>query len=334
MSYATPSEFWKYAAPPDSLFEESGFEPGVVGAVTATVTGLGSLVVSPTSDPRDAWSVKIKCVTAGELNSNYVNPGAEPTFQVSYDGGTTYFWQVLKPDAAGQLLVVKGGFSLLLANGTIGSPVTIGAGDASLIFTPLRAGGSVKIVVGTTLSHTLYDGALTLTVTGTTTATAAAAYLNGYSAVTSYMTIAAGGTGAGAVAAAALTALPFVSFAANDTWAFSTTPSPDIVSAIQVGNDLADGYLGDTYNLPLTAWGGDLTQAVCDIARWNLFKRRGLDKDQAYAVYEPKASMDWLDKVSKGMLKLKVTETPPTRSFPKLNAQIPPLSREADAFPI
>ena len=334
MAYATPSDLWRLALPPDSLFEEPGFEAGAIGAVIKNGAGLGSLLVDPRSNPRDAWSITMKCVSPGELNTNYVNPGAEPRFQASYDGGVSYHWEVLAPDAAGVLSVVRGGFSLRLANGTAGAPVTVGIGDAALVLTPLRAGGSIRIISGTALSHTFFEGAIVLTLSTGTTAAQAAAYLSGFSAITSYMSIAAGGDGSDPVQPAAKTALPFVSFAVNDTWSFSTAPSPDIVTALDTASALADGYLACTYRLPLTAWADDLRQRVCELARWQLLKRRGLDMQQDYQVYRPKEAMAWLKAVSVGNLKPTVTETAPGVSFPLLVTPIDPLSWEAGAFPI
>lgn len=333
MPYATPTEFWKLAAPPDSLFEEQAFECGAVGAVTHVGAGLGSLVVSPTSDPRDAWTVVVKCVRAGELNSNYVNPGAEPQFRISYNGGASYWWQTFSPDAAGQLKIVKGGFTLVLANGSAGAPVTIGLTNASLIFTPKRAGGSVKIVVSASLTHTFFNGALVLTVTNTTTATQAAAYLAGHSAVVDYFAAAAGGTGAGYVLAAALTPLPFASFVADETWSFTTQPSIDVVAAQEVAQDLMAGYFRGTLSLPITDIGAYIKQVESELARWHLIKRRGLDKDQDFKVYAPIEAMKWLENVQAGHI-MPTTQEDGARSFPLLTPAIDPLSEEAGAFPI
>lgn len=338
MTYATPSELWQLALPPDSLFEDGGLEPGAVGAVSKAGTGLGSLVVDPRSNPRDTWQVRTKCIVPGELNSDYVNPGPGPQFQISYDGGASYWWQPISPDAAGRLVVVKGGFSLQLANGTAGAPVTIGAGDAALICTPLRAGGSVKIVVGSALSHTFFNGALVLTVGASTTATQAAAYLAEYSAVYSYFTTAAGGTGAGVVQPAALTPLPFVSFAVNDTWSFSTAPSPDVLAAQRAAFDHLNSRWLSSFQLPLLGWDSGIKLCECIYARWNLIQRRGLDRRMDMRVYNPsviEGGKEYADGVSNGNIHPAVIQSVPGATlFPDTVAQLDPLGLDVGSFPI
>ena len=348
--YATPSDFWQLAAPPDSLFEEGGFEPGQIGSVTHTGTGLGSLTIGPSSNPRDAWAAVLKCVRTGEINTPYVNPAEEPQFQLSLDGGVTYGWQIYSPvplsnegappstPSRSIVRIQKGGFSVVLQNGVTGTPVTVGIGNASLIFTPLRAGGSITITVGTALSQTFFNGAISLTVTNATTATAAAAYLNSFSAITDYVQIAAGGTGAGIVQPAALTPFPFQSFISGDTWAFSTQPSIDVVAALQVQTDVMNGYLSESFTLPLLAWGQDMRLCCCVLARWSLFVRRGLDQKQDFAVYDPAGklgTMTWLLSVANGNVRPVVTETPPPVLFPLLIQQEDPLSTlNGHTFPI
>lgn len=338
MSYCTPTKLWQYALPPDSLFEDHGVEPGAVGAVTHGGTGLGSLVVDVRSNPRDAWPVVLKCIVPGEIDSNYVNPGPEPQFQASYDGGVTFWWQPIKPNAAGVLVVQKGGFSLHLQNGTTGAPVTIGAGNASLVCTPLRAGGSLAIVVGSALGQTWFNGAVVLTVTGGTTAAQAATYLSGFSKITDYFSIVAGGTGAAAVVAAGLTPLPFVSFALNDTWSFSTAPSPDVLAAQQVAFDFLNSRWKSSFHFPLLTWDTGIEMCESVYARWFLVRRRGLDKHQDFKVFNPALFEEgrvYADGVATGQIHPTVTQTPTGATlFADQIRQIDPLSCEAGSFPI
>lgn len=349
--YATPSDFWQLAAPPDSLFEENGFEPGQISSIVQTGPGLGSLTIGSGSNPRDSWSVVVKCVRSGEVNTPYVNPGPLPQFQLSLDGGLTYLWPVYEPSEILQegaapttqtpsiIKIQKGGFSLILKNGTVGNAVTVGAGNAALVFTPKQAGGSVVITVGSSLTHTFFNGALSLTVTNATTATQAAAYLNGFSAITDYYSVVAGGTGAGVVQAATLTPFPFQSFVANTTWAFTTQPSIDVVAALQMQSDYMNGYLSESFTLPLQEWGNDIRFACCVFARWSLLVRRGLDPKQDFKVYDPAGPLGtqaWLEKVANGNVRPVVKESPPATLFPLLIQQQDPLDYVAlpYVFPI
>lgn len=342
MAYGTPTDFWQLAAPPDSLFEDHGFEPGPVGAVTKAGTGLGGAVVSPRSNPRDAWPVVVRCVEAGELNSNYVNPGQVPRFQASYNGGTSYWWEILTPEQTGAgravLKVVKGGFSLDLVNGTAGAPVTVGAGDAALTFTPLRAGAAVTILVGSRLTHDQTDGELVLTVTASTTATEAAAYLQQRSAIYSYFRTEAGGTGAGVVQAAPRRALPFSSFDVGDTWSFQTAPSPDVVAAQKAAFDHMNGRLRSTFRLPLLSYDSSFVMCEQVYTRWFLLKRRGLDKRQDMRGYNPslfEEGKPWLDGVANGQIRPDVVQAEPGATlFPDITEQLDPLGPECGSLPI
>lgn len=338
--YAVPSDLWTLALPPDSLFGEQGIEPGTwTDPVRSGGTGLGSVVVWEGSHPRSEFPVRVLVVAGGELNeTGYLNPGAEPTFRISIDGGTTYS-RILRPLPSGRIDHVRGGFGVVMKNGTSGSPITVGSGNAALVVTPKRAGGSIQIAVGSTLTHSFKEGALLLTVANTTTATAAAAYVMGLPLVTAYMGVVAGGDGSGIVQAAARTALPFASFVTGDVWSFATSASPDIVSALQVASDLADGYLAGSYRLPLLEWGADLKLRVCELARWHLLVRRGLDSKQDFQIYNPEkedgpGTMAWLRGVQGGNVRPICKETPPPVLFPLLVNPVDPLSEEAGSFPV
>lgn len=92
--YMVPEDFWIHAAPPSLLFGDAdqgiqGIDPGSISAVTRTATGSGSVSVS--GIPRGAFSVRVRCAVAGEINtSNIVNAGTLPAFEISRDGGATY----------------------------------------------------------------------------------------------------------------------------------------------------------------------------------------------------------------------------------------------------
>lgn len=78
-------------------------------------------------------------------------------------------------------------------------------------------------------------------------------------------------------------------YVAGDTFTATTLPSPDLVALIPAECDYADGFLvgswGDT--LPLTAWGADLEQAVCDRVRWRMICKAGLASRDDMSRYHP-----------------------------------------------
>lgn len=336
--YCTPSEIWRLALPPDTLFEHGGLEAGHVTVPQKTGSGLGTLEIEALSVPRDTGSVLVKCVSAGELDGNYVNPGPEPIFKVSFNGGTDYKWQPFEPDSTGRLIVVAWGFSAQLKNGAEGAPVTVGTGDAALVFTPLRAGGSVQILVGTALTHVFFNGALTLTVTAGTTAIQAVGYLNRFSAITSYYRIAHGGTGAGIVQAAAKTAFPFVSFAVNDQWSFTTLPSPDLLAAQRAAFDYMNSRLRSSFRLPLQSWDTGIKFCEAVFTRWFALRRIGADKRQDMRSYNPaylEQGEAYLAGIANGQIRPDVVQAEPGATlFPDLITQLDPLGREVGSLKI
>jgi len=113
------------------------------------------------------------------------------------------------------------------------------------------------------------------------------------------------------------------SFIINDSWSFSTNPSPDILFALEAASRLIDSYISDTYCLPLVEWGMDIKLACCTIARWILVKKRGLDGLQDMQVYKPEDTMAWLLEIAKGNLQPKVKESV-SLIFPQFMRQRPP----------
>lgn len=68
--------------------------------------------------------------------------------------------------------------------------------------------------------------------------------------------------------------------------------------------DLADGYVGAAYHLPLTAWGEDLRLQTTHLAAWQLFQGRGVDPggpDKVVADGRDNA-IQWLDRLANGRL--------------------------------
>jgi phage gp36-like protein len=74
--------------------------------------------------------------------------------------------------------------------------------------------------------------------------------------------------------------------------------------AIVAASTLADGYLCGRFTMPLTAWGVDLTQAVCKIAVCDLMAAQvgfNPDEDQGKFLMGRRAeAVRWLEQVSRG----------------------------------
>lgn len=92
----------------------------------------------------------------------------------------------------------------------------------------------------------------------------------------------------------------------------------DLEAQIQAASSTADSYLANRgYTLPLTAWGNDLTSAVCRIAAWSvLVNLRGVNpEDPAHAAVRlgQQDAMQWLRDVAKGVANADVPSTTPVR---------------------
>lgn len=77
----------------------------------------------------------------------------------------------------------------------------------------------------------------------------------------------------------------------------------DQQAALESESEYADSYLSKRFTLPLTSWGRDLKQAVCDLAAYRLMKRRGFNPEKNDAEQLRLAKKDaetWLEKVSTG----------------------------------
>ena len=91
--------------------------------------------------------------------------------------------------------------------------------------------------------------------------------------------------------------------------------TPTQEAALEAASVLADGYLRGRYTLPLTAWGEDLTRAVCAIAAWDLLCARGFDPNRSGdAAIEARAATatSWLKDVAAGRVRLSGGNTTPT----------------------
>jgi phage gp36-like protein len=87
-----------------------------------------------------------------------------------------------------------------------------------------------------------------------------------------------------------------------------------VAKALAAASRDIDGYLDTQFTLPLLTWGDDIKRCCCVLAAWDIVSGRG---------YNPEAGADknikdryddrlkWLDKVSKGTVIPRVTDSTP-----------------------
>ena len=97
----------------------------------------------------------------------------------------------------------------------------------------------------------------------------------------------------------------------SDVLAQITTGTQD--AALDAASRDADGYLASRYKLPLTAWGTDLRQRVCDIAAYRLMGRLGYDPNGADSDIRDRYddALSWLERVGRGVITPDVVTTAP-----------------------
>lgn len=73
----------------------------------------------------------------------------------------------------------------------------------------------------------------------------------------------------------------------------------EMTYALVAASAIADSFLQRRYLLPIKKWGYDLIQAVCDIAAYNLLKRKGWNPEEGDTTFSTKynAAMTWLSDV-------------------------------------
>lgn len=94
--------------------------------------------------------------------------------------------------------------------------------------------------------------------------------------------------------------------------ALAAMDAADVEPALQAASDLADSYLRQRYTLPLTAWGDELTRAVCSLAAYDLLSNRGYDPgagDNSNIRLRYEDAIAWLKDVAKGALSPDVTDS-------------------------
>jgi phage gp36-like protein len=73
-------------------------------------------------------------------------------------------------------------------------------------------------------------------------------------------------------------------------------------AALDSASGVADGYLASRYTLPITAYGQDLTRAVCNIAAYDLMSVRGYSPDGSNSTIRDRYddAIRWLERVAAG----------------------------------
>lgn len=94
--------------------------------------------------------------------------------------------------------------------------------------------------------------------------------------------------------------------------AYSTVADGIKTARISARSRWADGYLGQQFDLPLTAWDDDLRHAVAMAVDWDVMSYRGFnperDADRVVLLRYEQAEA-WMDKVSKGEITPMVTDS-------------------------
>ena len=116
----------------------------------------------------------------------------------------------------------------------------------------------------------------------------------------------------------------------GDTFSFTTTSSPDVTRFLAVAAERVESVVRNTYQPPYASWGDDVRLAICDLARWYLIKKRGIDKSQEFVVYEPKDTMEWLRDVSKGYIQPSIVEIGREKLYPNIMVARKPFSTNWD----
>lgn len=89
--FCSTADVWELGLPQKTLFgDENMWRPGVV-AEAIRVAGTGTGVADASGNAHDFLAVRVRCVSAGEVNrAGVVNPGPLPRFVLSRDDGATW----------------------------------------------------------------------------------------------------------------------------------------------------------------------------------------------------------------------------------------------------
>lgn len=108
------------------------------------------------------------------------------------------------------------------------------------------------------------------------------------------------------------------SFVIGDRYTFVTNVSPDLQRFLSFASRYVDSYLKSTYQPPYAEFGDDIVGVVCKIARWEMLKKRGMDKTQDFVIYEPKDEMQWLKDIAAGRVTPSIIEKNGQKLYPNI----------------
>jgi hypothetical protein len=113
---------------------------------------------------------------------------------------------------------------------------------------------------------------------------------------------------------------PAPSFVAGDTWAFTTAPSPDIEEIIGgVEDEIIEAAAG-SFDPEITAVPRNWTKHAAWMARWELYCKIGVQRQQDLKAHYPKRAYEWMEGLRGGRNAVKaaargVVEKAPGTSF-------------------
>lgn len=83
----------------------------------------------------------------------------------------------------------------------------------------------------------------------------------------------------------------------------SSFTTSDQDAALEAASRFADSYICNTYTVPLTTYGVDLSERVCWIAAFNLLSGRGFDTPNEGSIFRERYNLAvaWLRDISKGV---------------------------------
>ena len=113
---------------------------------------------------------------------------------------------------------------------------------------------------------------------------------------------------------------PAPSFVAGDTWAFTTAPSPDIVDIVAaVEAEIIEAAAG-SFDPDITAVPANWTMHAACLARWELYCKIGVQRQQDLKAHYPKRAYEWMEGLRGGRNAVKaaargIVERAPGTSF-------------------